>query len=134
MLAARTALCFAFTLMSCATVINGRTQNVSVSSTPPGASVFIDGAASGLTPTVVELTRNDTHTVRIEKAGYLLYLGTITPTASGWMFGNAPLPVVGLVGIFYDLHSGGAYNLTPDQLSPTLLAAPAPAPPAPAAK
>ncbi len=40
-----------------------------VSSTPAGATVFVDGVRRGLTPFRTELTRGD-HTVIVERAGY----------------------------------------------------------------
>ena len=47
----------ALLLTGCATVINGSTQKVKISSQPAGAGVKIDGAGAGVTPTVADLSR-----------------------------------------------------------------------------
>ena len=41
----------------CASVMNGRTQVVAVSSDPPGAHVFVDDEHVGVPPTFVDLPR-----------------------------------------------------------------------------
>ena len=43
---------------------------VSLSSTPSGAGVTVDGAFTGLTPLIVPLSPDATHTVRVSKAGF----------------------------------------------------------------
>jgi serine/threonine-protein kinase len=57
---------------------------MAVSSDPPGATVFLDGAEQGSTPITLPTAR-DKHTVAVVKAGYALYLkdvdGPLTITA-----------------------------------------------------
>ena len=43
---------------------------LSLSSTPPAASVTVDGSFAGLTPLVVPLSPDKPHTVRVSKAGF----------------------------------------------------------------
>ena len=43
---------------------------LSLNSTPPAASVTVDGAFAGLTPLVVPLSPDKPHTVRVSKAGF----------------------------------------------------------------
>lgn len=43
---------------------------LSLNSTPPGASVTVDGAFAGLTPLVLPLSPDKPHTVRVSKAGF----------------------------------------------------------------
>ena len=43
---------------------------LSLSSTPSGAGVTVDGAFTGLTPLIVPLSPDATHTVRVSKAGF----------------------------------------------------------------
>ena len=47
----------ALTTASCATLFNGTSQRVEVVSEPPGATVYVDGAEVGITPTEVVLSR-----------------------------------------------------------------------------
>jgi len=58
-------------LTSCATVFHGTTQNVRVSSNPPGAAVEVDGVPRGTTPVDVSLKKGFTgQTVFLKKDGY----------------------------------------------------------------
>ncbi|MCY4507929.1 MAG: PEGA domain-containing protein [Acidobacteria bacterium] len=55
----------------CATMANGTTQRIRVTSEPPGASVFLDGRPVGTTPTQVTASRrNREPLIRIEKGGF----------------------------------------------------------------
>jgi hypothetical protein len=68
--------CFviAFTLSGCATVLHHDLQEVPVSSTPPGANVYLDcgrGAMNaGLTPMTLVLPRRDACFVTLRKSGW----------------------------------------------------------------
>ena len=44
-------------MVSCATIANGTSQRIEVASEPPGATVYVDGAEVGTTPTEVVLSR-----------------------------------------------------------------------------
>jgi hypothetical protein len=111
----------AVNLAACATLIHGTRQEVSISSTPSGASVSIDGASRGTTPFVAQLARNHSHLVKIEMPGYAPYEATLSHRLSGWIFGN--VLIGGLIGIGVDVVSGGMYTLTPQQISTALKAA-----------
>ena len=56
---------------NCATLyVNGTTQRIEVTSTPPGAEVFLDGEPVGTTPAeVVVSRRNRDRVIHIEKEG-----------------------------------------------------------------
>ena len=47
----------ALTTASCTTLFNRTSQRVEVVSEPPGATVYVDGAEVGTTPTEVVLSR-----------------------------------------------------------------------------
>jgi hypothetical protein len=113
-------------LASCGTMVNGTTQRLKVVSEPPGAQVKVDSVPVGETPTSIELKRKVSHVVRIEKAGYLSYEETVSQSTSGWIAGDIILG--GLIGLAVDAMSGGMYNLTPEEISPTLLKSPSSAP------
>lgn len=74
----------------CATIVNGRTQAVTVSSAPPGAHVFIGGEFVGVTPARLELRRRDEHIVlRVEMDGFVAQEVGVKRSVSGWIAGNA---------------------------------------------
>ncbi len=51
--------------------------NVTVHSSPPGASILIDGVYSGTTPTTVSGLNQGNHIIRLALSGYYDYEGTI---------------------------------------------------------
>jgi hypothetical protein len=72
-------------LSSCATILTGTTQRVTIDSTPPGAQIVIDGRMMGTTPAKVRLDRdlnafiNDGKDIYLEMNGYYsdgYFLGT----------------------------------------------------------
>ena len=121
------ALLSAFLVASCATMVKGTSQRISISSDPPGANITLDSMPAGETPTSVELSCASQHTVKIEKAGYLPQEQTISQTTSGWLAGN--IIAGGLIGVCIDAATGGMYRLTPESISATLVKAGPPASP-----
>ncbi len=105
-------------LMGCATIMNGREQDVGLSSNPTSAKVMIDGQIMGKTPLTVKLTRKDNHVVRFELPGYRPYETTLTRGVSGWVLGN--IIFGGVVGLAIDAVTGGIYKLTPNQIHAAL--------------
>ncbi len=103
---------------SCATIIHGTGQEVGISSSPTGASVWIDNTEKGHTPLITKLSRKDNHIVRIQLDGYQPFDATLTRGVSGWVWGNVAFG--GLIGLAVDAISGGIYKLTPEQISGTL--------------
>ena len=83
----------------CASVMNGRTQVMAVSSDPPGAHVLVDEEHVGVTPTFVDLPRRERNlTLRLEKEGFGSVHVPVRRSASGWLWGDAALAVTnGLV-------------------------------------
>lgn len=78
----------------CASVMNGRTQVVAVSSDPPGAHVFVDDEHVGVTPTFVDLPRRERNlALRLEKEGFGSVSVPVSRSPSGWLWGNAALAV-----------------------------------------
>jgi hypothetical protein len=86
----------------CATVINGRSQAVTVISEPSGARVFVKDQQVGITPARLELPRRDAHIVlRLEKDGFSAQEVAVKQSLSGWLaldvgVGLDPLPCQGL--------------------------------------
>ena len=56
------------------------TGGLSISSTPSGATILVDGVKTGVTPMAVELYAGS-HVVKLQKAGYADYTGTFTVVA-----------------------------------------------------
>lgn len=92
------ALC-SLVFTGCASVMNGRTQVVAVSSDPPGAHVFVDEEHVGVTPTFVDLPRRERNlTLRLDKEGFGSVDVPVRRSPSGWLWGDAALAVTnGLV-------------------------------------
>ncbi len=104
----------AMLLSSCATILTGSKQTVTVVSEPSGASIYADSAYSGLTPFNGKLPRKTTY-IEIRKEGYAD--AAIKPIRKGngvyWLnlalfpFGFIPCPL----GMLADLRSGAAYKI-----------------------
>lgn len=97
-------------LSGCATIIHGPYQSVGISSHPANASIWVDRQFVGNTPLIVDLTRKDSHFVRIELDDYQPYEVAFTRKLSGWVI------VGGMIGLVVDATSGSLYKLTPDQI------------------
>ncbi|MGD0079975.1 MAG: PEGA domain-containing protein [Methanoregula sp.] len=66
-------------LLTCALlpVPAGAMGNISITSTPPGATIYLDGVPAGsITPATVENVANTTHTVLLQLSGYQDYTQT----------------------------------------------------------
>ena len=103
-------------ISGCATVVNGRTEPLGLSSNPAGAEVSIDGGVMKvMTPTSVELKRDENHSFVFHKDGYQDSSATVTSGTSGWVWGN--LLAGGIVGGVVDFATGAAYKFSDDTLS-----------------
>lgn len=80
-----TILVVATFMSSCATILTGTTQRVTIDSTPQGADIIVDGRMMGTTPAKVRLDRDlnafmdNAKDIRLELNGYYpdgYYLGT----------------------------------------------------------
>ena len=109
---------------ACASIMQGTTQQVSLASSPTGASITVNGRPLGVTPAAIDLKRKDNHTVRIELSGYQPYEIALTRSVSGWVWGN--IVFGGLPGLAIDAITGGLYKLSPEQITATLVADGAP--------
>ena len=120
-------------LSACATIVNGTSQSVTVSTTPPAATCTLDrvGARIGAvaqTPGSVRLdkSKNDL-SVTCSKSGYQTATVVRGPSFSGWTFGN--LVVGGVVGAVIDASSGANYEYPGDIRLDLVANASAPLPP-----
>ena len=111
----------------CASAIEGTRQQVVFSSDPPGAAVIVDGANLGTTPAEIELGRRHSHSVRIEKAGYLPYETTTSSNHNNWEWVYVVPSLIFFPVLFFDNFDAGAYEIEPHEVTAHLVVAP-PAP------
>jgi hypothetical protein len=105
-------------ITSCATIIHGAKQDVSITSTPSSAKITIDGRYVGETPMTKRLKRKDIHYVTVELPDYKPYQVTLKRKLDVWVAGN--LVFGGLVGLVIDAATGAMYRLTPKYVNPDL--------------
>jgi len=105
-------------LAGCGTIIHGTTQDVSIASSPSGASVTVDGADIGETPITQSLDRGNQHTIELNLDGYESESIIVNKGTSGWVVGN--IVFGGLIGLAVDAATGGMYKLTPEQINRSL--------------
>ena len=100
------------TMIGCATIINGTSQKVQVSSEPAGADVVVDGKDSYATPVRLRLERRRDHELVFIKAGYetqgLKMAHVLSEAVCGNMFLGGPL------GWVFDIFAGTQYKLIPN--------------------
>jgi PEGA domain len=128
------AAAIALPCVGCASVSRGTTENISIVSTPPGATAELSGLdnpTSCVTPCVVVAKRSADITVTINKEGYEPQVIPLTKeipgTGAAGFAGN--VLVGGLVGMGVDAYTGAAQDHKPNPVTVTLQAlAPAAAP------
>jgi hypothetical protein len=120
--------------IGCASISRGTTENISISSTPPGATAELSGLdnpTSCVTPCVVVVKRSADITVTINKEGYEPQVIPLTKEIAGsgaaGFAGN--VLVGGLVGMGVDAATGAAQDHKPNPVIVTLNPAVAAAPP-----
>jgi len=105
---------------SCATIISGGSAQISVTSEPDGATVYVEpGDFEDTTPAILTLRRKDgPYRLTIRKPGYRPYEVVIKATTNGWVLGN--IVVGGIVGIIVDYWTGAATELSPKEVHAAL--------------
>lgn len=98
----------------CATIINGRSQDVSFASSPPGAMVKLDNGVQTTTPGKITLKRNQDYNAVVSKEGFPERKVQVESKPSWWLLGN--LLIGGLIGFVIDLAAGGGFKLVPDSI------------------
>ena len=121
-------------LSGCASIFNGKTQSVVVSSVPEGANAAVTNRAgekghTGVTPVTLTLNRGagyfkpEIYTVTLTKEGFSTRQLTLTGTVSGWYIGN--ILFGGLIGMLAVDPVTGAMYTFPATVSGALEAEPA---------
>ena len=127
------AAALALPCFGCASVTRGTTENISISSTPAGATAEVSGLdnpTSCVTPCVVIAKRSAEITVTVNKEGYetqvIPLIREIPGSGAAGFAGNVLLG--GLVGMGVDAATGAAMDHKPNPVTVTLQPA-APVPP-----
>lgn len=110
-LAAGLLFLFVAYLSGCATIINGTSQKIQVTSSPSGATVQVDGKARYETPVKLRLERRIDHTLVFTKEGYDSHTVKIMHVISEAVAGNTLLG--GPLGWVFDIFAGTQYKLVP---------------------
>lgn len=122
-------------LHGCATMVHGRTQIVTVDSSPHGAAVRIQhqtalaiqtDTAELTTPCQVVLNRKSSYVVHLKKEGYEPASVTLVSKASSSLWRNAVWihPAGWAAGAIVDVSTGGGYDLEPEKVDVTLVPSP----------
>ena len=98
----------------CATIVSGKTQDVTVRSNPSGAKVLVDVMMQGTTPLVANLIRKKRHTLEISKEGYGRDVRATTRGFNWWYLGN--LILGGVIGLIVDPITGAIFDVNPDSV------------------
>lgn len=103
-------LAISLLLVSCATIMSGTTQLVTINCNVVGAHVYIDGVEVGVTPFMGEIKKNQ-KVLTIEMEGYQTYSGAMSKSLESIFWGN--IITGGTIGSITDFSSGAAYTYAP---------------------
>lgn len=101
-------------LTGCASIVNGRSEDVSINTSPSEADCYV-GGTKYRSPAKASLKRKNDYDVKCEKEGYSPATAQIKSKTSGWVWGN--IAFGGIIGLVVDVGTGGAYKLRPNELS-----------------
>jgi hypothetical protein len=111
-------LCNIFLFYGCASIIDGRRQELTFQSTPEGATVTVAGRIIGRTPITATLLKETNQAVEFKKDGYNPVTMQLTTHLDGWFWGN--ILIGGLIGSTTDGISGAVHEYSPSQYYVTL--------------
>ncbi|WP_082754923.1 hypothetical protein [Variovorax sp. PAMC 28711] len=116
-------------LSGCASIFNGKTQAITISSVPDGATALVVNRAgvtvhNGVTPLTLQVNRgagyfkSEVYTITFAKEGFASTEVKLESTVSGWYIGN--LLFGGLIGMIGVDPATGAMYVFPETVSSTL--------------
>lgn len=106
---------FSAMVTSCATIVGGTSQTVSIDSNVKGAEVVVNGATVGQTPFAGSIKRGKSTSVTIRKAGYRPKTIIMNTEVEPIFWGN--IIVGGFLGSTTDLASEAMYKYTPASIN-----------------
>lgn len=95
-------------LTSCASIVTGTHDIITVNSSPSGAHFTTDTGASGVTPGKVEVPDDIDIRFTFEKDGFQKTEYLAKKHVSGWIWGN--ILIGGIIGLIIDIASGGMHT------------------------
>jgi len=98
----------------CSTIINGKTQTVSINSNVRDANITANGLAIGKTPFTGEMIRGDKTVVTVSKEGYISKTVTLSTDFEPIFWGN--IISGGVIGSTTDAATGSMYKYAPNTL------------------
>jgi len=101
----------------CATIVTGHTQEVTVESYPPDATVAVDGRVQGKTPLTLRLERDEPGMMLVSKSGYTPTTVHLSKRFNPWVWGNFILFPLFIPGMVTDGVSGAMHEYRPDAFS-----------------
>lgn len=101
-------------LCGCATILNGTSQKIPVSSEPAGALVTVDSKNIYITPVKLRLERRRDHALVFTKDGFDTRTVNVMHVLSESVCGNTLL--FGVLGWVFDICAGTQYKLIPDKV------------------
>ncbi len=115
MRAVRLVLVMTAALAGCTTITRGPGQDLSIKSTPAGATITVDGVDRGVTPSVVPIEGNRNHFLTLTKECHETQSIALKRDFgfAMWFFGNLLFPGVGHV---VDVASGAAWRSYPQKV------------------
>lgn len=105
-------------LAGCASIISGRTQEVSFASNPEGVTVTVNGRILGKTPLTINLQKQSGQSLVFSKDGYKMLSMELETSVDGWFWGNILLG--GVIGSTTDGITGAVHKYAPSQYMVTL--------------
>ncbi|MDI6766891.1 MAG: hypothetical protein QME52_08725 [Bacteroidota bacterium] len=113
-------------IISCATIIKGTSQDISINSSPTMASVVVKTTGgvevfTGTTPTTAKLSKKKEYIATISLEGYKETTVQITQSFEAWTIGN--LLCGGVLRLVIDAVDGAMWKLEPEQIMVSLVTA-----------
>ncbi len=105
-------------ISSCATIMTGKTQEITFDSEPQGAEVTVNGRVIGKTPTTIQLDKKKDQSVSFKLEGYKTQTRRLETKIQGFFWGN--IVSGGFIGSTTDGITGGMHECSPNQYYITL--------------
>jgi hypothetical protein len=117
---------FVLLINSCATIMKGTSQDISINSNPVSAKFVVKTTGgiemfSGSTPGSVKLPKKKEYIVTITMQGFKDANISITQSFESWTIGNVICG--GIIGLIVDAANGAMWKLEPDVIMVTLATA-----------
>ncbi len=109
---------FSLLIAGCASIMSGTTQQITFQSTPDGATVKVNGKPLGRTPLTIQLDKEKSQSLTVEKEGYKTFTTSMDTKLDPWFWGNIVLG--GVIGSTTDGINGSMNEYTPGQYIITL--------------